>query len=197
MTIICLLRHGETDWNAIAKLQGRTDIPLNKIGVFQAEECSEFLKGSKWDLIITSPLKRAKQTAEIIKKKIDVPLIEMEEFVEMHFGEAEGMTLEERLTSFPDGVYPNQESESSLSKRLMTGIQEINRKYKDKKILLVAHGAVINAILYSFSNGEIGTGKTQLINASISNICFQQEQWKIKNFNQIAHISQFSEKGRI
>lgn len=83
----------------------------------------------------------------------------MDEFVEMHFGEAEGMTLKERLTAFPERVYPNQENESSFNKRVIAGIQEINRKYKDKKILLVAHGAVINAILYLFSNGKIGTGK--------------------------------------
>ena len=109
MTIICLVRHGETDWNAIGKLQGRTDIPLNETGIFQAEKCGEYLKESEWDFIITSPLNRAKQTAEIIKRKIDVPLLEMDHFVERHFGEAEGMTLQEISAAFPDKMYPNQE----------------------------------------------------------------------------------------
>ncbi len=195
MTKICLVRHGETDWNAIGKLQGRTDIPLNKTGVFQAEACGEFLKESEWDFIITSPLKRAKQTAEIIKRKIDVPLLEMEEFIERHFGEAEGMTLQESLAAFPDKMYPNQESMSSLNTRLMSGLEEIHQKYKDKKILVVAHGAVIGAILSSLSNGEIGTGKTKLANASMNHIYFHKDQWKIKDFNQIAHLSSLSETG--
>lgn len=63
-TSICLIRHGETDWNVLGKVQGRTDIPLNSTGIVQAEKCAELLKLSKWDVIITSPLKRAKETAE-------------------------------------------------------------------------------------------------------------------------------------
>lgn len=57
MTSICLIRHGETDWNALGKLQGRTDIYLNSKGILQAKECSQFLKASQWHVIITSPLK--------------------------------------------------------------------------------------------------------------------------------------------
>ncbi|WP_299093247.1 histidine phosphatase family protein [uncultured Metabacillus sp.] len=193
MTSICIIRHGETDWNAIGKLQGRTDIPLNETGVFQAEECAEFLKEFQWDVIVTSPLKRAKQTAEIIKRKIDVPLIEMEEFVEKGFGHAEGLMLEEREAAFPDGNYPNEETNLSITTRVMEGIQKINETFKDKRVLLVAHGVVITTILASLSNGEIDAAKTRLINACISNIYFQEEQWKIKDFNQITHLSKFLE----
>jgi uncharacterized phosphatase len=75
VTYLCLVRHGETDWNSLGKLQGRADIPLNKIGVLQAEECRDVLKSSKWDVIITSPLKRAKETAEIINKEQNLLLL--------------------------------------------------------------------------------------------------------------------------
>ncbi|MEI4770935.1 histidine phosphatase family protein [Psychrobacillus sp. FJAT-51614] len=191
MTIICLIRHGETDWNVIGKLQGRTDIPLNETGILQAEECSEFLKTSQWDVIITSPLKRAKQTAKIINKNVIVPVVEMEEFLERDYGDAEGMTYEERISKFPDNIYPNQEERASLNKRVIEGIEKINQRYGDNKILLVAHGAVINAILAVLSNGKIGSGKTNLINACISNIYLHQDKWRIKDFNQISHLSKY------
>ncbi|MFB5089360.1 histidine phosphatase family protein [Psychrobacillus sp. PGGUH221] len=191
MTIICLVRHGETDWNAIGMLQGRTDIPLNETGILQAEECSEFLKTSQWDVIITSPLKRAKQTAEIINKNLILPVVEMEEFLERDYGDAEGMTYEERISKFPNKIYSNQEERESLNKRVIEGIEKINQRYGDNKILLVAHGAVINAILAVLSNGKIGSGKTNLINACISNIYLHQDKWQITDFNQISHLSKY------
>lgn len=118
MTTICLVRHGETDWNALGMIQGKTDIPLNQKGIKQAKECGVFLKSDTWDVIVTSPLTRAKQTAEIISSIIDKPSIEMADFIERDYGDAEGMTAEERMKTFPDKKYPNQEERSSLQKGL-------------------------------------------------------------------------------
>ncbi|MGG0720222.1 histidine phosphatase family protein [Robertmurraya massiliosenegalensis] len=64
-------------------------------------------------------------------------------------------------------------------------------KYKNKRVIVVAHGAVINAILAELSDGEVGSGKTKLVNACIINITFSQGEWNIKNFNQIAYLSQY------
>lgn len=189
MSQICLVRHGETDWNAMGKIQGRTDIPLNATGKQQARECGQCLASSHWDRIVTSPLKRAKQTAEIINQSLQLPMEEMEEFVERAYGDAEGMTREERLESFPDGHIPNQEDRPSLNKRIMKGIQQIHEKYPDQKIILVAHGGVINAILATLSNGEIGSGKTRLMNGCISNLFFRENQWQIQDYNCITHLS--------
>lgn len=62
MTKICLVRHGETEWNALGILQGKTDIPLYNKGINQARECGEFLKSGNWNVVVTCPLMRAKQT---------------------------------------------------------------------------------------------------------------------------------------
>ena len=75
ITTICLVRHGQTDWNALGKLQGQTDIPLNELGKIQARQCGEFLSEEDWDVIISSPLKRARETAEIISNYIEVPVL--------------------------------------------------------------------------------------------------------------------------
>lgn len=189
ITTICLIRHGQTDWNAHGKLQGQTDTILNETGVQQAKECGDYLNAPDWDLIITSPLQRAKRTAEIINNSLQLPLVEMKDFAERNFGEAEGLALDERNAKYPDKNYPNQEERELFNKRVITGIHKVNQMYPDKKILLVAHGAVINSILSQLSNGDIGSGKTKLMNACISNIHFKEDRWNIKDYNQTHHLS--------
>lgn len=189
MTQICLIRHGETDWNAETRLQGKTDIPLNETGIKQAQECRDFLVADEWDVLITSPLKRARQTADIINEALKLPIVEMAEFAEKGFGDAEGMTLEERREAFPNKNYPNEESLSSFSKRLFTGIDKVTQMYKNGNVLLVAHGAVIGTILGQLSDGEIDAFQTPLLNACISNIHMENEKWLIKNYNQVFHLT--------
>ncbi|MDN7240796.1 histidine phosphatase family protein [Planococcus sp. N028] len=187
MTTICLVRHGETDWNAQGKLQGSMDIPLNANGILQAKACSEHLKETAWDYIVTSPLQRAKNTAEIINGKLDVPLIVMAEFMERHFGDAEGMTLQDRRAIFPDKKYPNQEPASSFHDRLIGGVQKINQQFANSRILLVAHGAVIDAILTAISSEE-KAGNTPLQNGCMSHIHFNDNNWQVKSVNEVSHL---------
>jgi uncharacterized phosphatase len=186
-----LVRHGETDWNAQGRLQGSKDIPLNETGILQAKACSEHLKDLSWDFIITSPLKRARDTAEIINGKLDLPLMVMEEFMERHFGDAEGMTLQDRRAIFPDKKYPNQESKSSLNKRIMEGIHKINQQFSNSRVLVVAHGAVIDAILTAFSP-EATHGISQLQNGCISHLHFAQDNWQVKGVNQVSHLLSYT-----
>lgn len=188
MTTICIIRHGETDWNREGRIQGSADIPMNATGKEQAEKCATYLAQSNWDVIISSPLTRAKETALIINKKLQLPFIEMAAFKERDFGDAEGMTSEEREAMFPDREFPNQESRESLTARVMEGIQKLHEMYPSGKVLLVAHGGVINAILATISNGDIGSGKTRLSHACISNIYYDQDKWMIKNYNQTTHL---------
>lgn len=185
---ICLVRYGETDWNKLGKLQGHTDIKLNSTGIIQANACADYLCKSSYELIITSPLKRAKQTAQIIAEKNHIPIIEMSQFMERSYGDAEGLTQEERITKYPDLNYPNQESRESLSERVLLGLQKIHSEQDAKKLILVAHGAVINAILAVISNNEIGSGKTVFANACISTIQFVDSNWHILNYNQVNHL---------
>lgn len=185
---ICLVRHGETDWNKVGKLQGHTDIELNQTGFTQATACAEFLSNFSYELIITSPLKRAKQTAIIISEKTGLSIIEMEQFLERNYGDAEGLTPEERNIKFPNFQYKNQESIENLRERVMQGLLQIQENQLASKIILVAHGAVINSILAVLSNNEIGSGKTKLDNACLSTIIYAQGDWKIESFNQVEHL---------
>lgn len=194
ITTICLVRHGETNWNKESRLQGQEDIPLNELGRQQAKECGDYLKDDSFDVIITSPLSRARETAEIIQSMMNSPIeiVEEEKFKERAFGEASGLTMEERRKKYPNRSYPDQEDWEAFKERLFKGIQEIHQKYTGKKVLLVAHGAVINCILSEISEGDIGSGKTRLINACISHIENLDEVWKVNSYNETSHLSDFN-----
>lgn len=92
---IFVTRHGQTKWNALRKLQGRQDVELNEIGKKQALIVGEKIKNEEIDIIITSPLKRAKETAEIINKKLNVEIVEDNRLIERCYGDFEGITKEE------------------------------------------------------------------------------------------------------
>ncbi|MBP3041765.1 histidine phosphatase family protein [Bacillaceae bacterium Marseille-Q3522] len=188
MTQICLVRHGETDWNALGKIQGRTDIPLNKKGIKQAEASRDYLAQFSWDAIISSPLSRARHTADIINQSLHLPIYEREEFIERCFGDAEGMTWEERTSAFPDGQYPNQESFADITLRVMNGLKQVHKEFSGEKLLLVAHGGTIGAILATLSNGKINNKNTKLENACLSTIYFADNAWKIHDYNLIQHL---------
>ena len=86
-----LVRHGETDWNKVKRIQGQVDIPLNQFGKRLAEETAEGMKEIPFDLCITSPLSRARQTAEIVLGGRKVPIIEDARIEELSFGSWEGI----------------------------------------------------------------------------------------------------------
>ncbi|MBE7103587.1 histidine phosphatase family protein [Bacillus cereus] len=156
----------------------------------QAEKCGLYLREKQWDIIISSPLSRAKQTAEIINTYMLIPvnLIEMENFIERDYGMASGLTTEERTKIFPNRNYINQEPRKLLKARIITGLNLILKKYPGSNIILVTHSAVINTILALISNNEIGSGKTKIFTACISSIYYHQEQWKISEYNKINHL---------
>ncbi len=95
-THLGLFRHGQTDWNINFLLQGVTDIPMNETGIEQIKLAAKAIKAEDWDVILTSPLTRAKQTAEIIASENGFSeIIEQQLLIERSFGEAEGLSHEQ------------------------------------------------------------------------------------------------------
>jgi uncharacterized phosphatase len=97
-TILGLLRHGQTDWNIDLRLQGSTDIPLNETGRNQARLAASVLNREDWDVIIASPLSRAKDTADIVALEFGMNVVVVPELIERSFGVAEGLTLRKPST---------------------------------------------------------------------------------------------------
>lgn len=141
--MIYFVRHGQTEWNKIGKMQGHKDIELNDEGREQAQVVKEKLQGIKFDKVFSSPLIRATETAKIISNQeitIDNRLIER------FNGELEGK-FKKDIKVFPDFNDPNDtrfgiESLDSFKSRINDFLDEITKKYKDKNILVVTHAGV-------------------------------------------------------
>ena len=157
---IYLLRHGETDWNRAGRLQGRTDIPLNEKGRAQMKHAGEILRksGIRMDLILVSPLSRARESAEITAGGLDYPkekILVEEMLIEQCFGEGEGLTPGERAARFPDDIFPGMESRGEILDRTRMLLRKMIDTYEDKEhILLVAHGAIFYALMSAFADGR-------------------------------------------
>ncbi|AOC57278.1 MULTISPECIES: histidine phosphatase family protein [Bacillus] len=192
MTTICLVRHGETDWNAAKRIQGRTDIPLNDTGKWQAEQTGLYLKNVHWDVVISSPLTRAKETAHLILKHVDAPLVIMDDFIERDYGDAEGMSLEERQKLFPDKQYPNMEPLEAIQDRMVEGIEKVRAAYPNQQVLIVAHGAAIHALLTTLADEHLGLENTRLVNACLNYVEWKDGEWKVLDYNVVSHLTQSS-----
>lgn len=191
MIEILLIRHGETDWNNKGIIQGQIDIPLNKKGEKQAKACAIALKNKNYDLIISSPLSRALSTAHIINRLLNLPLIIEDAFKERSFGTAEGMSLTELNQAYPDRIYPEMEARLNLNRRVIKAINHILKTYPNKKVILVAHGAVLNSLLSTVTNHQQGSTITTLKNASFTHISFNTLNWTLDYINQTTHLKTY------
>jgi broad specificity phosphatase PhoE len=150
--IICLVRHGQTNWNTKSLLQGLTDNELNENGITQAIAVGKYLQENDkdWDIIISSPLKRAIQTAEIIKDKLSYPnQIEIEAgLIERNFGILEGQPLNDAMYDLIDQeISLGLETKAALEKRSFDTLINLEKKYKDKKVLAFSHAQFIKSLI--------------------------------------------------
>ena len=181
---ICLLRHGETDWNNLGKFQGREDIPLNSTGVEQIKEVAKYLKRFKWKAIITSPLLRAKKSAEIISTEIkNIEIHEDADFIERDYGKVSGMKYEERNLYLSD---ESMESFEAMQNRTLGALLKYIKQYEGNDIIIVSHGAAIYSILTCFTENETGMGKTVSKNACMTLLEKNGDKIKIVFFNKTA-----------
>ena len=186
ITTICIIRHGETDWNSSGRLQGTEDIELNDLGREQAIEIGRYFESEHWDIVVSSPLKRAYETAQIIASRLSIPTVHVvEEIKERSYGSASGLLPEERRSRFPDGI-PDQEDFEHLLQRAMIGLTKIATGFIGKRIIVVSHGGLTNSILYTLSEGAFGSFKTRLKNGCINKIIMQNDQWTVEFFNKTA-----------
>jgi uncharacterized phosphatase len=180
-----LIRHGETDWNVQRRYQGREDIFLNETGLRQAEQCGRAFQGEHFEAIISSPLARAKKTAEIIALHVRVQEIVVEEaLTERDFGQISGMTIEEREAFYASGQEIDKEPWEAVTQRMLACINQYAKLYRENdKIIMVSHGASIRAVLDEFTGGEIGNKGIILKNTCISIFDYIEGILKLEVYN--------------
>lgn len=183
-TKVGLLRHGQTDWNIDFRLQGITDIPLNATGLLQAKQATLHLSGDDWDFIVSSPLMRAKQTAEIVAQALKLTEVAIEPLLlERSFGEAEGIKYEEWKTLYPDGIAPGCETLDVLRQRANRLLDALLETYRGTRVLTVSHGALIRKLVRMVSAAELPREGERFGNASLSIIVHDGQQWRIENYD--------------
>lgn len=189
---IYLIRHGETDLNKEHRLQGHSDIELNDYGRELARITGQALSTVNFDYVFTSPLIRAKETAQILvdNQEVKAPIIEDERIKEICFGEFEGLSYSKDGFTIPDKTFMNffdkpeeynipekGEGFEDVIERTGSFLKELteNKKYENKTILVSTHGCALKAILANINNISIknfwGKGVHRNCAVSIVNIC--------------------------
>lgn len=145
---IKFVRHGETNLNyPERRMQGISDYDLNINGIKQAEEIRDKLAEEDFDIIISSPLKRAKHTAEIINEFKKIEIIYDDRIIERNYGQLEGKLFNTEYCNLDyDFESIGGESIDTYKARLKDFIFEIKKKYYDKKVLVVAHNGIISVL---------------------------------------------------
>ena len=158
--MLYIIRHGKTDWNALHKLQGRTDVPLNDEGRRMAEEAREAYRDIHFDVCFCSPLSRARETAEILLRGRDVPVLTDDRLAEMGFGSYEGLENSfqipdcpinvlfrspEKYDSPPGGAESLDELFARTGAFLRERAEPLLKEGKD--VLIVGHGAMNSSIV--------------------------------------------------
>lgn len=186
ITTICIVRHGQTDRNKAKVIQGRVDFELNQEGKNQAKQTAEYFIRNKehFDIIGASPLKRAKETANIIKNELSYQeeIIIFPEVIEREFGAADGCDIEENIYKriINDDV-DGMEKSYEIQNRMLNAVKKIAKKYKGKRILIVSHSHAIKGLL-------TGIDKTRsfldtLYNCAINYFIVENDQIKIDRVN--------------
>ena len=147
--MIYVVRHGETEWNAIDKVLGRTDIPLNDKGREQARKAARSLKDAKIDVFLVSPLLRTRQTADAICEETGLGYDVDDRLIEVDFGSFEGVNrFDEEYQAAKRAFfarYPGGESYFDMAARVFPLIKELEAM-EGKNALLVTHGGICRII---------------------------------------------------
>ena len=165
----CFVRHGETPWNVERRLQGHQDIPLNALGLAQAEAAARYLAvrhaQAPFQAIVSSDLQRARQTADAIGKRLTLPVQTASALRERHYGDFEGKTPAEARV-FAESAYDalirrddlaaapgNAEPLTDMAARIEACLRQLLATHAAQPVILVTHGGVLD-VLYRWSMGR-------------------------------------------
>ena len=165
-TTFALIRHGQTDWNAAARIQGATDIPLNDVGRGQATDAVDPLSRYDWDLIVSSPLSRAAETADLIGEQLGLDSARrISGLIERNYGPAEGLGAGAELEAlrFPGGFH-GAETEHDVATRGIDALHQLANQHPGARIIVVAHGTLIRLSLEHALEERIGSISNAALN---------------------------------
>ncbi len=200
MTKIFLIRHGETEWNKLGRLQGNSDVSLSPEGIRQEQLMAAYVPFNHIDAVYASDLQRASDTAKILAAKFNLPVTTMPGLRETNFGDWEGRVisglLEELPEDFgnffikPDKVKPpNGETFLECQARVENAMDEIIAEHDGQRIIVVCHGAAIRLLICAAL--EIRIRKMWAIhqfNTALNILTFEDGLFSVELMNSTAHL---------
>lgn len=204
-TTIILIRHGETAWNAVRRLQGHTDIALNETGLRQAAALGQALAGERIDAIVASDLQRAMQTAEAVAGRHGLAVQTDAQLRERCYGVFEGMLYADIEQAYPqeyalwqardiDAVMPGglREAESfrEFYRRAVDGMARWAERHAGRTIAVVAHGGVLECAYRQAVGMSLDSPRDfQVRNASINRFSYAGGQLALASWGEVGHLN--------
>lgn len=190
LTTITFVRHGITDFNREKRAQGHLNNPLSETGIRQAKAVARRLAGESWDVIVSSDLWRARQTAELISKELGMSVSCFDDRLrEIGRGQLEGTVEEERVAKWGPGwreLDLGEESHESVRERGMSFVKAVTAQYPGKKVLAVSHGFLIGQIVKALMQDE--TTGDRLRNTSVTTVARNGSKWECLLYDCIRHL---------
>lgn len=178
--VFAFIRHGQTDWNRDDRLQGSSDIPLNDTGRAQAHEAAALLADGGWEAIVSSPLSRARETAQIIAADLGIELgPSYVAFVERDYGVNEGGSSSEIVAKYPSRDYPGAESLDAVVQRGKAGLSQVAADFGERPTIIVCHGTIIRYTLAALAGRRL----PGILNGSISTLDLVDGTWEVLTVN--------------
>jgi broad specificity phosphatase PhoE len=200
-THLYLVRHGQTSGNTLRQLIGHTDIPLDELGLRQADEVGRAMRSVPLDAVISSPLERARVTAIAIAGHHGLPVELDERLKEMHFGDAEGLTFAEAAAKFPHlaelaadplhehFTWPGGDHRTTFHKKVFASLTELVLAHLDRHVAIVCHGGVISSFIAQLDGGSPNDYATYPVaNCSITYLEVHAEGTTAHRLNDTAHL---------
>ena len=201
-TRICLVRHGETSWNAEKRIQGNIDVGLNEAGLAQAEAAARWLSPLAIEALYSSDLQRARQTAQGLAGVLKLAPILRPEFRERRYGLFEGLTYEQSRSRYPD-VYSlfeervpdfvipyGGESLQQLHLRVSTGLRRLVDEHRGQTIAVVTHGGVLDIVNRLVRGTSLRQPRDFLIpNAGINWVSATGDCWRMEAWGVTDHLA--------
>lgn len=197
-TRLSIVRHGQTEWNLLKRIQGSTDIVLNDTGRAQAVTTGRGLRNRSWHGIVASPLMRAADTARIIAAELGLPgPILLPALTERHHGEIEGLSFTERQQRFPNGaLVPGLESRQAVLDRVLPAFAALSAEHPGQSLLVVSHGGVIGTLLRHLTDGERPRHDEIIANGSVHDFEWRDGRLELLHFAATVRTPQDAEPTR-
>ena len=206
MTEFIVIRHGETDWNREQRFQGQIDVPLNATGQQQAQRLATALAGERFDLLLSSDLQRARQTALPLEQALGRAALVQPGFREQGFGVLEGLDVPTIKTRHPelwaqwlrhdaDYALPEGESVRRFHARVLAAMRDLAQAHAGKTLLLVTHGGVLD-MLWRTAHGLSlhGPRECAIPNTGINRLRWRGGTLDILRWAEDAHLSGLPEQ---